>query len=312
MIEIPKCSFSEYYGSAASISKIVHYLNVLRNEGEFPFQKTGRKRSDFDYARNMKQLGLIDLREDSYFLTPRGQSILIVELAVDSRHLWKNKLIKFCILKALADFDWQCITSLLWYSQVLKEKASKLKELFCPSLSEGNFKNHWLRLHLKLAKETDLLRYYLRKYAEHLSEGENAEVSHERASCEINPYFKNFIGDSYFGVRINASYNASKKIVQKVLPISLKIYGHFYGNEEIGNIEPVKSLLLANALKCNKFISEPILSRVLLEIFLEKEIPVYRVLSDMQISGRGIFRWIENNLEYYPDFNLYLALRKFS
>lgn len=308
-IEIPKCSFSEYYGSAASISKMAHYLDVLRSEGEFPFQKTGRKRSDFDYARNMKQLGLIDMKDSSYFLTPRGQSILIVDQVVDSKHPWKNQLIKFCILKSLADFDWQCITSLLWYSQVLKEEPNRLRKLFCPFFSERNFKDHWLRLHLRLAKETDLLVNYMKRY--YLGEGKNVKTTHERASHEVHPYFKDFIGNSFFGVKHKLLEDASRSLVQNFLPESLKIYSQFSGNEEIGNIEPVKFLLLANALKGNKFISEPVLSKVMLEIFLEKEIPLYRVLSDMQFSGRGVFHWIGATLEYYPDFNLYIALRKF-
>jgi len=311
-IEIPRCSFTEYYGSAASISKIVYYMNVLRSKKEFPFQETGRKRSDFDYARNMKQLGLVDMRDGSYFLTPRGQSILIIDQAVNSKHPWKNQLIKFCILKSLADFDWQCIASILWYSQVLKEKSNRLQELFFPSSSERNFRDHWLRLHLKLAKETDLLVYYIKRYAIHSDEGKSAKIAHERASNDVNPYFKDFIGDSYFGVRIKLSENASKSLVQHFLPESLRLYSQLFGDEEIGNIEPVKSLLLANALKRGKFVPEPALSKAMLEIFLDEEIPLYRVLSDMQISGRGIFQWIEASLEYYPDFNLYIALRKFA
>lgn len=312
MIEISRCSFLEYYGSAASIKRMIYFMNVLRLEKEFPFQRTGRKRSDFDYARNMKQLGLVYLQDNAYFLTPRGESILIVDQLVDSNHKWKDQLVKFCILKSLADLDWPCITSLLWYSKVLKETQGRLKELFCPSLSERNFKDHWLRLHLKLAEETNLLHHYIKLYDAILCQSNDANIAHKKASTEINPYSDDFIGRSYFGVETKLYGTATKSFIQQVLPQTLQVYSQFSGNKEIGNIEPVKSLLLANALKYGKFISEPALSKVMLDIFLEKEIPLYRVLLDIQLSGRGIFQWIGSTLEFYPDFNSYIALRKIS
>ncbi|MEM2146395.1 MAG: hypothetical protein QW279_13620 [Candidatus Jordarchaeaceae archaeon] len=311
MIEIPSCSFSEYYGSAASIKRMIYFMNVLSLEKEFPFQRTGRKGSDFDYARNMKQLGLVYQQDDAYFLTPRGESILIIDKLVDSKHKWKDQLIKFCILKSLADLDWYCITSLLWYAKVQKEK--KLKELFCPLLSERNFNDHWLRLHLRLAEETDLSNHYITLYNTNLCQSNNVNSAHQRTLTKLYPYSDDFICELYFDVVETKLYGIdAKSFIQQILPQTLQLYSQFSENKEIGNIEPVKSLLHAYALKNGKFISEPTLSKVMLDIFLEKEIPLYRVLVDIQLSGRGIFQRIGNSFEFYPDFNLYLALQKIS
>jgi len=309
-IEVPKCSFTEYYGSAASIKKMVYYLNILRAEGEFPFQRTGKKTSDFDYARNMKQLGLIYRRNDIYYLTPRGESVLIVDHVVDSKHKWKDQLIKFCILKALADLDWPCITSIIWYAKIKNFSKERLKEVFCPLLSERNFKDHWLRLHLRLADETDLIQHYTQLYNFYFSQSSSEKIAHSMVSSRINPYSEIFIGTKYFGVQTKLSEADAKSFIQKILAQMLKLYSIFSGIKEIGNIEPVKSLLLASALKEGVFISEPTLSKIMLDIFLQKEIPLYRTLWDLQFSGRGIFRQMENTLEFYPDFNLYLALQK--
>jgi hypothetical protein len=286
MIEIPSCSFSEYYGSATSIKRMIYFMNVLSLEKEFPFQRTGRKGSDFDYARNMKQLGLVYQQDGAYFLTPRGESILIIDKLVDSRHKWKGQLIKFCILKSLADLDWRCVTSLLWYVNVQKEK--RLKEIFCPLLSEKNFNDHWLRLHLKLAEEIDLPNHYVILYSSNLRQSNNVNIAHQKTLTELYPYSDDFIGKLYFGVETKLHEIDAKSFIQQILPQTLQLYSQFSENKEIGNIEPVKSLLHANALKNGKFISEPTLSKVMLDIFLEKEIPLYGVLVDMQLSARAI------------------------
>lgn len=308
--KIPKCSFAEYYGSGVSVRKMVYYLNILRSEGEFPFQRTGKKTSDFDYARNMKQLGLIHQQKNVYYLTPRGESVLIVDRMVDSKHKWKAQLIKFCILKALADLDWPCITSLIWYAKIQNIDVERLKEIFCPLLSKKNFKDHWLRLHLRLAEETDIIHYYIKLYDLYFSQSGSEKVAYDTASSRIDPYSETFIGTDYFNVQTKLLDADAKSFLQKNLAQALKLYSMFSGIKEIGNIEPVKSLLLAIALKEELFISEPTLSRVMLSFFLGKEIPLYRTLSDLQFTGRGIFREMGNVIEFYPDFNLYLALQK--
>ena len=309
-IDVPKCSFTEYYGSGASIEKMIYYLNVLRAEGEFPFQRTGKKTSDFDYARNMKQLGLIYQQNNVYYLTPRGESFLIVDHLVNSQHRWKAQLIKFCLLKALADLDWPCITSLIWYTKIQNFNKERLKEIFCPLLSEKNFKNHWLRLHLRLAEETDLIQHYTELYNMYFSQSGDRKIAHNTASSRTNPYSDAFIGTNYFDVQTKLSDVNAKSFIQKNLAHTLKLYVAFSRIKEIGNIEPVKSLLLAIALKEELFISEPTLSRALFSIFLEKEIPLYRTLWDLQFTGRGIFREAGNIIEFYPDFNLHIALQK--
>jgi hypothetical protein len=308
-IEIPSCSFSQYYGSATNINTILDYLKVVKVEGEFPFQKTGKRKKDFDYANNMRQLGLIDLRNGRYFLTPRGQSLMIIEDVVASRHPWKNQLLKFGLLKAIADLDWNCITALLWHSQIIKETSVTLKEKFKPSLSQGNFKGHWQRIHLNLARNTDLLENYLKLYKNCLDDGRDERACHVTASQRANPYSKDFIGDTYFGVESMVTNEEAKQFLLGFLPVCLRIYETYSDNKEIGNVEPLKSLVLANSLKRNKFVSEFQISDKLLEIFVENEIPIYRVLLEMQFSGRGLFHWEKGSVEFYPDFNLHIALR---
>ncbi|MEM2612830.1 MAG: hypothetical protein ABIM42_05850 [candidate division WOR-3 bacterium] len=309
-IDIPKCSFTEYYGSGTSIKKMIYYLNILRNEEKFPFQKMRRKTSDFDYARNMKQLGLIYQQNDIYYLTPRGESMLIIDHLVDSKHGWKSQLIKFCVLKALADLDWPCVTSIVWYVKIQNLNKERLKEIFCPLLSEKNFKDHWLRLHIRLAEETDLVQHYIKLYGLSLSQSDDERTAHNMASSGINPYSETFIGIKYFDVQTRLLDTDAKLFVQKNLAQILKLYSAFSKIKEIGNIEPVKSLLLAIALREGCFISEPTLSRAMLSVFLEKEIPLYRTLWDLQFTGRGIFKETENVIDFYPDFNLRIALQK--
>ena len=310
-IEIPQCSFSQYYGFSAKITRITDYLELVNRENEFPFQKTGNKKTDFDYAHNMTELGLINRKEGFYYLTPRGFSILIVKDIVDSKHVWKNQLIKFCIIKALADLDWDCLTSILWYRQILKKDINALKEIFKPSFSERNFRDHWLRMHLNLLKNTDVVSNYLKLVNKYVSLGENKESAHKKTSIDINPYYEGFIGQLYFIVNYTFSGDDAKIFVQKVLPSSLKIYDQYFDQKEIGNFEPLKSLIVSYSLRDNRYISEIEVSEILFNLFISNNVPIYKVLLDLRYSGRGIFHKTNKGLDYYPDFNLYVALKKF-
>jgi len=309
-ITIPSCAFAQYYGSATTVEKMLDILKTIKKEQMLPFQKTGNKTSDFDYANNMRQLGFVDIINNQTFLTPRGKSLLIIKDVVEERHRWKTKLARFIILKSLADFDWECITSLLWYSQILCVSTEKLKELYKPSFSYGNFNKHWRSLHINLAKKISLLNHYLDLYEKYLENFNDERIAHEKASQEMNPYCPNFIGNKYFDVENAISEAHIDKFIFDYLPISLQIYTSYFNDSEIGNVEPLKTILLANALKEKSYISEIILSKGLLKFFLEKEIPVYKVLLGVQNSGRGLHYMTSSGFDYYPDFNLHVAMRK--
>lgn len=285
-----RCNLAQYYGDHVSIFKFSSTLGELWNKKLPALKDITRK----DYWKkvcmwNMASLGFVLGNSP----TPRGISFHACSLLSEHSKInnnTHNAMLRFIILKAMADTDRDCFFQ-LWYDAEISgiTDYEEIRKTFFSRDQPANFR-HRYRFHRLLAEETNLLNVARIKFL---------ELGHLPDIGFLNPYEDCFLKDEFLEVKLT---EPSIQVLKQTLNDSVLQYYNLISQEKFGFSEILKTILQCLLLNKNLYCSEQSLSKWVLEnggdcgcMFYKSSKPVLRM-------GRGFYIAIKNKIDLFTYF----------
>jgi len=291
-----KCQLKDYYKDGVSIPKFLDLLEAFYYGREIS-SSANIKKWELPYLKkNMWVLGFFEGVPSSglYGISPRGLSLLSCRTLRTHKIISseiENEMARFVLLKAIADIDWDCFSTLLIEHYINGKPPREIRRLYFPYDKGQNFSHRW-GFHRKILEEIDFPSV-IRRFT--------FPLNHDTVSA-LNPYSENFDASIFFNKKLST---ASTENLRTVLLKSIKIYSKFFRKDfPFAYCEVLKTIIQSILLSRNLFLNEPALCKVLIHQMISMKIPLHRSSKGIATTGRGFYVWKEGRGVSYIFFEV--------
>lgn len=295
-MEIVKCELDDYYKDGIGIVQFLAILDALYYDQEIPAWAEIRKWELLYFKKNMWALGFFEgvPTSDSYGISPRGMSLLCCRIlqkkGIISQEI-ETSMARYVVLKAIADIDWSCFSTILVERYVNKKRPKEIRSTYFPYDVGENFSHRW-GFHRKIIEQLTLS-----KMVESLPSDElRKDVS------KINPYCKNFKCDLFFKRKLSIP---TKNLLKSTFAKSIRSYSTIFKKHvPFAYSEILKTIIQCALLSEDRFLNEPDLCVSLIEGMRLQRISLHMSSKDTKITGRGVYKRRNGEEISYPFFEL--------